>query len=84
MQSFAYEEAYKETDRQTYQSMEGFIHNLNTMHSRAATRYAAITTRQSLTGKNQLRYPSAGRSSNESKNFKKGLTGRTLRSLSQN
>ena len=35
MQSFAYEEAYKETDRQTYQSMEGFIHNLNTMHSRA-------------------------------------------------
>ena len=35
MQNFAYEEAYKETDRQTYQSMEGFIHNLNTMHSRA-------------------------------------------------
>ena len=35
MQSFAYEEAYKETDRQTYQSMEGLIHNLNTMHSRA-------------------------------------------------
>lgn len=35
IQNFAYEEAYKETDRQTYQSMEGFIHNLNTMHSRA-------------------------------------------------
>ena len=35
IQHFAYEEAYKETDRQTYQSMEGFIHNLNTMHSRA-------------------------------------------------
>ena len=35
IQRFAYEEAYKETDRQTYQSMEGFIHNLNTMHSRA-------------------------------------------------
>lgn len=35
LQNFAYEEAYKETERQTYQSMEGFIHNLNTMHSRA-------------------------------------------------
>ena len=35
IQNFAYDEAYKETDRQTYQSMEGFIHNLNTMHSRA-------------------------------------------------
>ena len=27
--------AYKETDRATYQAMEAFIHNLNTMHSRA-------------------------------------------------
>ena len=35
IQTFAYKESYKETDRQTYQSMEGFIHNLNTMHSRA-------------------------------------------------
>ncbi|MEG0857932.1 MAG: anaerobic ribonucleoside triphosphate reductase [Terrisporobacter sp.] len=35
IQEFAYKESYKETDRQTYQSMEGFIHNLNTMHSRA-------------------------------------------------
>ena len=35
IQQFAYNESYKETDRQTYQSMEGFIHNLNTMHSRA-------------------------------------------------
>ncbi len=32
---FAYEEAYHETDKKTYQAMEGFIHNLNTMHSRA-------------------------------------------------
>ena len=31
----AYETAYKKTDRQTYQAMEAFIHNLNTMHSRA-------------------------------------------------
>ena len=35
IQDFAYKEAYKETDKQTYQYMEGFIHNLNTMHSRA-------------------------------------------------
>ena len=35
IQEFAYKQAYKETDKQTYQSMEGFIHNLNTMHSRA-------------------------------------------------
>jgi len=27
--------AYKNTDRDTYQAMEGFVHNLNTMHSRA-------------------------------------------------
>lgn len=35
IEKFAYREAYKETDRKTYQSMEAFIHNLNTMHSRA-------------------------------------------------
>ena len=35
IQEFAYKRAYKETDKQTYQSMEGLIHNLNTMHSRA-------------------------------------------------
>ena len=27
--------AERETDRATYQAMEGFVHNLNTMHSRA-------------------------------------------------
>lgn len=27
--------AYEMTDRETYQAMEGFVHNLNTMHSRA-------------------------------------------------
>ena len=31
----AYENALKKTDRQTFQAMEAFIHNLNTMHSRA-------------------------------------------------
>ena len=31
----AYENALAKTDRQTFQAMEAFIHNLNTMHSRA-------------------------------------------------
>ncbi len=29
------ERGYRETERRTYQAMEAFIHNLNTMHSRA-------------------------------------------------
>lgn len=33
--SFACEHALKETEKKTYQAMESFIHNLNTMHSRA-------------------------------------------------
>lgn len=33
--NFTYKEAREETDKATYQAMEGFIHNLNTMHSRA-------------------------------------------------
>ena len=32
---FAYNKALAKTDRITYQAMEAFIHNLNTMHSRA-------------------------------------------------
>lgn len=35
VQAFALARATKETDRATYQAMEAFIHNLNTMHSRA-------------------------------------------------
>lgn len=31
----AYKRAYASTERATYQAMEGLIHNLNTMHSRA-------------------------------------------------
>ena len=31
----AYDTAIAKTDRQTYQAMEAFVHNLNTMHSRA-------------------------------------------------
>ena len=32
---YAEERGYRETERRTYQAMEAFIHNLNTMHSRA-------------------------------------------------
>ncbi len=32
---YATERGYRETERRTYQAMESFIHNLNTMHSRA-------------------------------------------------
>ena len=31
----AYDKAYTKTDRITFQAMEAFVHNLNTMHSRA-------------------------------------------------
>ena len=33
--TLAYDKALKKTDRITYQAMEAFVHNLNTMHSRA-------------------------------------------------
>ena len=35
IQDFAVRKALEETERSTYQAMEAFIHNLNTMHSRA-------------------------------------------------
>lgn len=35
LQKFAKKNAYRDTDSKTYQAMEAFIHNLNTMHSRA-------------------------------------------------
>lgn len=35
IQKFAYNHAQKETERSVYQAMEAFVHNLNTMHSRA-------------------------------------------------
>ncbi len=34
-QAYAAKTAYEDTDRATFQAMEAFIHNLNTMHSRA-------------------------------------------------
>lgn len=33
--NFTYKESLKATKKKTYQAMEGFVHNLNTMHSRA-------------------------------------------------
>ena len=35
IQAYAHKAATRDTDRATFQAMEGFIHNLNTMHSRA-------------------------------------------------
>ena len=35
IQDFTYRFAKRETVKKTYQAMEGFLHNLNTMHSRA-------------------------------------------------
>lgn len=35
IQEFALKNAYIDTDKKTFQAMEAFIHNLNTMHSRA-------------------------------------------------
>lgn len=35
LQRFAFSHANSETDRAVYQAMEAFVHNLNTMHSRA-------------------------------------------------
>lgn len=35
VQDFASKKALEETERSTYQAMEAFVHNLNTMHSRA-------------------------------------------------
>ena len=35
LQRFAFKHANTETDRAVYQAMEAFVHNLNTMHSRA-------------------------------------------------
>ena len=35
IQKFGFKHAGAETDRATYQAMEAFVHNLNTMHSRA-------------------------------------------------
>ncbi|OEF98186.1 anaerobic ribonucleoside triphosphate reductase [Desulfuribacillus alkaliarsenatis] len=35
LQTFAFRDAHRKTEKKTYQAMEAFLHNLNTMHSRA-------------------------------------------------
>lgn len=35
IQKYAREQAYQDTNQETYQAMEALIHNLNTMNSRA-------------------------------------------------
>ena len=40
--SFTESFAIKETIKKTYQAMEGFIHNLNTMHSRAGVTQCSL------------------------------------------
>ena len=34
---YAFDDAYEDTKDETYQAMEGFIHNMNTLHSRAGS-----------------------------------------------
>lgn len=38
----AFENAYEDTYDETFQAMEAFIHNLNTMHSRAGRSTAMV------------------------------------------
>lgn len=76
-QEFARNRAYKETDRSTYQAMEAFIHNLNTMHSRAGAQvpFSSVNygTDTSLEGrmviKNLLLATEAGLGNNETPIF---------------
>ena len=64
----AYEKALLKTDKITYQAMEAFIHNLNTMHSRAGAQvpFSSInfgtdtTTEGRMVSKNLLLATSAG------------------------
>ena len=38
----ALDNAYKDTDNETHQAMEAFVHNLNTMHSRAGAQVKKV------------------------------------------
>lgn len=75
--TFAYDEASKSSDRKTYQAMEAFVHNLNTMHSRAGAQvpFSSINfgTDTSLEGrcvsKNLLLAQEAGLGNNETPIF---------------
>ncbi len=76
-QEFAYNRAVRETDRSTYQAMEAFIHNLNTMHSRAGAQtpfssvnYGMDTTAEGrMVMKNLLLATEAGLGSGETPIF---------------
>ncbi|MBC8080007.1 MAG: anaerobic ribonucleoside triphosphate reductase [Gorillibacterium sp.] len=55
-QDFARRQALMETERSTFQAMEAFIHNLNTMHSRAGaqTPFSSINYGTDLTPEGRL------------------------------
>ena len=73
----AQEKAMSKTDRQTYQAMEAFIHNLNTMHSRAGAQVpfssvnfgTDITSEGRMVSKNFLLATEAGLGKNETPIF---------------
>ena len=56
VQDFAESHALKETDRATYKAMVAFIHNLNTMHSRAGaqTPFSAINYGMDVTPEGRM------------------------------
>lgn len=53
--NFATTSAYDETDKETYQAMEGFIHNLNTMHSRAGAQVPFSSINYGMDTSNEAR-----------------------------
>ena len=69
--------AWKNTDRDTYQAMEGFVHNLNTMHSRAGAQtpfssinYGTDTSPEGrMAMRNVLLAPDAGLGHGETPHF---------------
>ncbi|MBP5427574.1 MAG: anaerobic ribonucleoside triphosphate reductase [Clostridiales bacterium] len=77
IQRFVYKNTEKEIDRSTYQAMEAFIHNLNTMHSRAGAQipfssinYGTDTSREGrLVMKNLLLATKAGLGNGETPIF---------------
>src|SRR5574344_559811 len=73
----AYERAMQKTDRITYQAMEAFVHNLNTMHSRAGAQVpfssvnfgTDVSTEGRMVIKNYLLAVQAGLGHNETPIF---------------
>jgi len=52
----SYEKALQKTNRETYQAMEAFIHNLNTMHSRAGAQvpFSSINLGTDITSEGRM------------------------------